>query len=269
MIAPRRTVADTVSFEGLGLHGGVPVNVKVHPGEDGIAFRLGSERTPARPDHVTDTSRCTRLGSISTIEHLMSALCGLEITDAEIELDGPELPALDGSAQPYVEAIQRGGMTVIGERDFSQPFSRVFFQELPVKIAVGKGEGQWRYTYEADGHWPGEQTYETAEVISQYASEIAPARTFARADEVPAVLQAGLAKGLDIEKALIIGIDGYKNVPRFRDEPARHKLLDLMGDLYLAGIPARLLNVTAERSGHRTNVETAWRLYQSVHHESS
>jgi UDP-3-O-acyl-N-acetylglucosamine deacetylase len=84
------------------------------------------------------------------------------------------------------------------------------------------------------------------------------------AEEVPAVLAAGLAKGLDIEKALILGIEGYKNDARFPDEPARHKLLDLAGDLYLAGVPLRFLNVAAERSGHRTNVEAAAKLYLAV-----
>jgi UDP-3-O-[3-hydroxymyristoyl] N-acetylglucosamine deacetylase len=260
----RRTVAADVRFDGLGLHSGVAVKVTVHPGEDGIAFRLGGGRWKATPQNVSDTTRCTKLGEISTIEHIMSAFAGMEITDAEIELTAGELPALDGSAAGYVTAFLGAGLTEVGEAEMRDPFARVFFQELPVKIAVGKGSGKWRYDYEVDGRWPGRQAYECADVVADYASEIASARTFALAEEVPMVLAAGLAKGLDIEKALILGIEGYKNNARFPDEPARHKLLDLMGDLYLAGVPARFLNVAAEKSGHRTNVEAAARLFAAV-----
>ncbi|MFN3962319.1 MAG: UDP-3-O-acyl-N-acetylglucosamine deacetylase, partial [Fimbriimonadaceae bacterium] len=85
--APRFTVADRVSFTGQGLHGGQPVRVTVHPGADGIAFRAGDQRVPATPNEVTDTRRCTQLGPVATIEHLMSAFAGLGITDAEIEVE--------------------------------------------------------------------------------------------------------------------------------------------------------------------------------------
>ncbi|HVT13785.1 MAG TPA: UDP-3-O-acyl-N-acetylglucosamine deacetylase [Fimbriimonadaceae bacterium] len=263
----RRTLSREVVFEGLGLHSGIPVRVTVHPGEAGIWFRLGSGRWQARPENVTDTTRCTKLGDVSTIEHLMSALAGLEITDVEVELTAGELPALDGSALGYVEGFRKAGFASLPDGEMRELFSRVFFQDLPVKIAIGKGDGHWRYTYEVADRWPGEQAHEALDVVAAYAGEIAPARTFALAEEVPMVLAAGLAKGLDIEKALILGIEGYKNDARFPDEPARHKLLDLIGDLYLAGIPARLLNVSAEKSGHRTNVEAAARLLASVSEE--
>lgn len=264
MIYSRRTPSRDVVFEGLGLHSGVPVRVTVHPGDQGIWFRFGTGRWQARPENVSDTARCTKLGEVSTIEHLMSAFAGLEITDAEVELTAGELPALDGSALGYVQEFASAGFASLPDGEVRELFSRVFFQDLPVKIAIGKGEGHWRYTYEVADHWPGEQTYECLDVIAAYHKEISPARTFALAEEVPMVLAAGLAKGLDIEKALIIGIEGYKNDARFSDEPARHKLLDLMGDLYLAGVPARLLNVSAEKSGHRTNVEAAARLLGSL-----
>jgi UDP-3-O-acyl-N-acetylglucosamine deacetylase len=97
VIFTRRTVVNPVSFTGLGLHTGVPVELTIHPGENGIAFRYSSTRTEATPDNVTDTRRSTKLGEVGTIEHLMSALAGLEITDAEIELTAPEIPAMDGS----------------------------------------------------------------------------------------------------------------------------------------------------------------------------
>lgn len=264
MIYTRRTVAREVSFEGLGLHSGVPVKATIHGESDGIWFRLGAERWEARPHNVSDTSRCTRLGGVSTIEHIMSALAGLEITDAEIEVTAPELPALDGSALGYVTALREAGFAALGQREIRDPFARVFFQELPIRIAIAKGSGHWRYSYEVPGRWPGLQTFDCEDIVVAFPDQIASARTFALAEEIPMVLAAGLGKGLNIDRALIVGLDCYENDPRFPDEPARHKLLDLLGDLYLAGLPARFLDVSAERSGHRTNVEAAARLSAAV-----
>lgn len=253
----RQTVSQRVEFEGLGLHTGLPVRAIVHPGEEGIAFRLGSERWPAIPENVTDTSRCTRLGQIGTIEHLMSALAGLEITDAEIELTAPELPALDGSSAPYVHALRQVGLQAIGPAELPDLFARVFLADALVKIAIGRGDGHWRYTYTTPNRWPEEQAFQCDHILECYPEGIAPARTFASCEEVPQILAAGMAKGLGIGQVLILGPEGYENPARFSEEPARHKLLDLVGDLYLAGIPIRFLNVSAERSGHRTNVRAA------------
>lgn len=264
MTYTRLTVKDSVEFEGLGLHGGDPVRVLVHPGENGIAFRTASGRWPALAEFVTDTTRCTRLGEISTIEHLMSALAGLEITDAEVEVYGGEMPALDGSAKGFVEALVATGLDPVGDGESQVPFKRVFLQEENIKIAIGKGEGHWRYEYDLGERWPGHQIFESFDVVLEYRKEIAPSRTFALAEEIPAILQMGLAKGLDEDSALVLGIEGYKNEPRYEDEPARHKLLDLIGDLYLAGIPIRFLNVAAERSGHASNVRAAALLRQSI-----
>jgi UDP-3-O-[3-hydroxymyristoyl] N-acetylglucosamine deacetylase len=260
----RRTLAGEARFEGLGLHSGVPVHVCVHPAEDGIHFRLGASRWKATPSNVSDTTRCTRLGEISTIEHMMSALAGLEITDAEVELDAGELPAAGGSALGYVEELQRVGLADLGEVEVSLPFKRVFHHEGSVKIAIGKGSGHWGYTYDLGERWPGVQPFESTDVVSDYGAEIAPARTFALLEEVPHVRAAGLAKGLDETSALILGPSGYENRALFVDEPARHKLLDFIGDLYLAGIPIRLLNATAEGSGHRTNVAAAQLLLDHI-----
>lgn len=260
----RMTVRDTVGFEGLGLHSGDPVTVQVHPGDHGIAFRAGNQRWEAIPENVSDTTRCTRLGEISTIEHMMSALAGIGISDAEIEVAGGEMPALDGSSLEFANRLFETGLSDIGEAEARVPFKRVFLQEEAIKIAIGKGEGHWKYTYDLGERWPNQQTFESPDVAQNYRGEIAPARTFALIEEVPIILQMGLAKGLDQESALILGIEGYKNEPRFEDEPTRHKLLDLIGDLYLAGIPIRFLNVAAERSGHASNVRAASLLRQMV-----
>lgn len=257
MITLRHTVGDTVVFAGRGLHGGEPVTVRVHPGENGIRFRHRADVFPADPFAVSDTRRCTCLGPIATVEHLMAALAGLEITDAEIEVDGNEIPGMDGSAQPFVDGLLGAGITAVGEREIPPLFRRLFLQEDLIKIAIGRGEGTWRYEYRLADRWPGEMIYEASELPSPFPSDIAAARTFGLIEEVPMIIQMGLARGLDEDGALILGEDGYKNESRFPDEPARHKLLDLIGDLYLAQVPIRCLNVVAERSGHRTNVEAA------------
>lgn len=259
----RKTVADTVCFEGRGLHSGVSVRVEVHPGEHGIFFRLGSERVSASPDHVTDTRRCTRLGSISTIEHLMSALAGLGVTDAEVELDGNELPALDGSADHWCERLLAEGFIDLPPDEITLPFARIFEKSDSASIAIGLGAGLWRYVFDGGERFPQRQEFVFDALRDDYASAVAPARTLVFEDEIAAARAAGLGGGLDESSVLVLGPTGYVNPARFADEPARHKLLDLMGDLYLAGVPIGLLNVTAERSGHRLNVAAARKLHDA------
>lgn len=194
----------------------------------------------------------------------MSALAGLEVTDAEIEVEGGEMPGLDGSAREFVNGILAQGLTQLDEAEIEPPFKRVFLQEKDVKIAIGKGEGHWKYAYDLGDRWPGMQSFESPNVVLEYRKEIAPARTFALIEELPMIQKFGLGKGLDEESALILDDMGYKNEPRFEDEPARHKLLDLIGDLYLSGIPIRFLNVVAERSGHAANVRAARNVRESL-----
>lgn len=264
MTFERRTVASEVSFEGRGLHSGQPVRTVVRPGADGVVFRCGTEQVVADPKSVTDTSRCTRLGSISTVEHLMAALAGLELTDVEIELSTPELPALDGASREFVEGLRSAGAERIGTLSVEGPFARVFLHEEPLKIAISSGTGHWRYDFHTGARWPGFQSFEAVDVVGSFIEEIAPARTFGFAEEVPALLERGLAQGLGPETALVLGESGYEGDARFEDEPARHKLLDCIGDLYLTGIPLRALNVVAERTGHRAHVEAAVLLAEAV-----
>lgn len=264
MTITRKTIKAPVELAGLGLHTGVPVQVTIHPGENGIAFRLGSERTEAKAENVTDTTRSTKLGSVGTVEHLMSAFAGLEITDAEVEVSAPEMPGLDGSALPYVQALAEVGLTDLDTYELPELFKRIFVQQDHLKIAIAKGEGHWRYVYDTGTRWPHEQVFECPNVVESYSTEIAPARTFVLAEEIPMIIEHGLGKGLDEHSALILGIDGYKGTAQYPDEPARHKLLDLLGDLYLSGVPVRTLSVTAERSGHRANVQAAVLLAQTL-----
>lgn len=261
----RRTLAQTVRFSGVGLHSGVPVDVVVRPGDQGIGFWVDGRRTPADPGQVTNTVRCTQLaGPVATVEHIMAAFAGLEITDAEVELSSHELPAMDGSAGPYVEALVAGGTEPLPGGWIERPFARVFVQEKSCKLGISAGHGVWRYTFACGDRWPVTQIFETKDVTADFASQIAPARTFGFEEEIPELIERGLARGLDLEKALVLGAGGYNNAERFSDEPARHKLLDAIGDIYLAGVPVRTLNASFERTGHRAHVLAAQRLSAAV-----
>lgn len=260
----RKTLAQQIVLDGKGLHSGNAVTVTIHPSENGIWFRCGSDRVQATPDNVKDTSRCTTLGPISTVEHLMSALAGCEITDAEIELTSPELPALDGASGVYASEILKVGTKVIGKAACTGPYARVFVHEDDSKIAIAAGSGHWKFDFINEKRWPFHQTFETETVCAAYATGIAPARTFDVEENIPLIQAAGLAKGLDLSTALILGMEGYVNEAQFPDEPARHKLLDLIGDLYLSGVPIRFLNVAAERAGHWLNVKAAKLLADNV-----
>lgn len=261
----RRTVAGDVRFEGPGIHSGEVGIAVVQPGDDGIAFTNGGSRLAATPGNVSDTSmRTTRLGAIGMIEHLMSAFGALEITDAEVEVTGPELPILDGSAMEYLCGLQSAGTVALGKRHRVHLFSRVNVHgEQDERIGISAGTGRWRFDWERNGHWPGLLSKE-AQLPDDYADAVAAARTFCFEDELEAIRAAGLGKGGTEANTLVIGSDGYRTQSRFDDEPPRHKLLDLVGDLMLAGIPVRHLNVVAERSGHKLNVEAAARLVEVI-----
>jgi UDP-3-O-[3-hydroxymyristoyl] N-acetylglucosamine deacetylase len=250
MIHRRRTVLVPVTLTGLGLHSGRPVRMTVHPADNGIAFRCDGSRVVAAPAAVTSTSWHTRLGDIGTVEHLMSAFAGLEITDAEVELSYPELPGLDGSAAEYVAVLRT---QPLDEASFLLPRNELVVEAPGVSIRTRAGSGVWTYAF---GHGSGTQTF-TCQLPRDYPTEVAPARTTALADQLPALVAQGLGQGLDMSSVVVIGPDGYSNTPRFPDEPARHKLLDLVGDVYLTGIPVGLLDVTASFSGHTTNVRMA------------
>lgn len=261
---PRRTLSGPARFEGLGLHRGEPVVVSVHPGERGIWLWQGNEHVMALPENVSSTSRCTGLGPVGTVEHLLSALAGLGITDAEIEVVGQELPALDGSSAVYVAGLRDAGFQPAGTLEVEGPFSRVFEKSVDSEIAISYGEGLWRYAFLTKPRWPGAQVFELLWSEDSYGREIAPARTFGFEEELEAVRAAGLGKGLSESSAILLGADGYLNPVRFEDEPARHKLLDLIGDLSLAQVPVAGLNVVAARSGHTANVRAAAKLAQHV-----
>lgn len=264
MTFPRFTLARPARLEGFGLHTGLPCTAVLHPGDRGIAFRCGSERIQASPAHVAATSLCTQLGPIGTVEHLMAACAGMGVTDLEVELDIPELPAMDGSALDFARALEEAGLQAAGTRTVTGLFSRIFQHDGEEKLAVSAGDGHWKYRFQSTDRYPFDQVYEVRDLRADFLREIAPARTFGWESDLEKIAELGLAKGLTRESAALLGQDGPLDPLRFPDEPARHKLLDAMGDLYLAGVPVFGLNFAGERSGHRLNVEAARRLAMAV-----
>lgn len=264
MALHRKTLRTEAAFEGLGLHSGTPVRVTVHPGEDGIWFRYQNESVQALAENVVSTKQCTQLGPIFTIEHLMSALAGWEVTDAVVEVSAPELPAMDGSARAFALGLAEAGFAPLPDWDPPRLFKRVYLVDGDIKIAAAAGHGHWTYRFDAGERWPHIQDAEFTFADGSYLEEIAPARTFAFEEQVEPLRAAGFAQGLDMNSALILGTEGPVNPMLVLEEPARHKLLDLIGDMALTGLPLRGLSVNAERSGHRTNVEMALKVRQSL-----
>jgi UDP-3-O-[3-hydroxymyristoyl] N-acetylglucosamine deacetylase len=250
------TLQDSLHFEGIGLHTGAHCRVEVRPARpgDGLSFLLGSTRVPATAEYVVDTSRATVLGrdgvSVSTTEHLLSALFAMGVVNAEIVVDGPEIPVRDGSAAEFASAIDACGLRV-------QPAERVLLDlEEPMivrngdKLVAAFPAPNFGVRFLADFPPPIGTQYFCTEIDPQrYREEIAGARTFGYLHEVQALLDRGLARGGSLENALIFTPDGPLQPLRWPDEAVRHKVLDLIGDLALLGAWPRC-EVIAIKSGH-------------------
>ncbi len=264
MIAHQKTLRAPFCASGIGLHTGERAHVKVVPAppDTGIQFHVGGRLIPARTEFVVSTRRCTCLGldnaRVDTVEHLLSALWGLGIDNAVVEMDGPELPALDGSALPWAESVLRAGLM-----DSAKPR-----QLLEVQETLGMRDGESWYVAV-----PGEELTLTCvthfdhpllgtEALTfhpepqRYLEEIAPARTFGFISEVEALISAGLARGGSLDNALIIHEDRFSGELRLPQECLRHKMVDLVGDLALAGRRLRA-SITAVRPSHRGNAAFA------------
>jgi UDP-3-O-[3-hydroxymyristoyl] N-acetylglucosamine deacetylase len=261
---PQTSLCAAFSVEGVGMHTGAGARVTVKPAAAncGINFVVGAGRIPARAAFVVNTRRCTCLGSgeerVDTVEHLLSALFGLCITNAEIEVEGPEIPILDGSARLWVKGLKTAG---IEEFNSCAPALRL---NEPVALQTGDS---WYIAVPSDDlfvtcvtHFDhpllGTETITFVGSPDHYEQEIAPARTFGFSSEVEALRAAGLARGGSLDNALIVHHDKFSHKLRLPNECARHKLLDLLGDLSLTG--ERLCaNVTAIKPSHQGNTAFA------------
>lgn len=251
------TLRDAIEFAGVGLHTGHPARVRVMPAGPGagLRFRLnGAVEFPARADYVIDTRRATMLGvgeqTVSTVEHLLSAILGMGIDNALICVDGPEIPVLDGSAKVFADAIAAAGSVAQREpRHRFIPTEPYVFRDGD-KMLIFLPASTFRVRMMVDYEEPIGGQYRDLEIERRtYLTDIAPSRTFGFHHEVEALLRRGLAQGGTLENAVVFGPDGPLAPLRFPDEPCRHKILDLIGDLALLGAYPQC-EVIAIKSGH-------------------
>jgi UDP-3-O-[3-hydroxymyristoyl] N-acetylglucosamine deacetylase len=265
-----QTIAAPIEFTGMGLHSGAPVTLRLLPAPagSGIVFRrtdLDNFEIPANCRNVAKVSYATSLMRqgvlISTTEHLLSALIGMGVDNVIAELDNLELPILDGSALPYVEAFRATGIRLQRRRRESIRILRPLeVREGNKFIGVYPGSG-YSIRYGIDFPAPiGRQTTSVDLAAETYGTVIAPARTFGYKADEQRLRDMGLIRGASAKNAIILGSAGPENGPlRFADEYVRHKVLDLIGDLALAGrrIEGR---VVAERAGHAMHTALVSRL---------
>ncbi|HEY1504177.1 MAG TPA: UDP-3-O-acyl-N-acetylglucosamine deacetylase [Stellaceae bacterium] len=255
-----------IQCRGVGLHTGARVNLALHPAAPGagIVFRrrdLDNVEIAAHWRNIVDSTLCTTLGNdagvkVATIEHLMAAFAGLEIDNAIVELDGPEVPVMDGSAAPFVFLMECAGIT-------EQVTARRGIKVLkPVRVGVNGNSASlvpadgFRLSFAIDFASGAIRQQELSYELDaeNFKHEISRARTFGFLDEVERLRQAGLARGGSLENAVVISGDRVLNKEglRYDDEFVRHKVLDALGDLYLAG-GAILGHFHGVRSGHALN----------------
>jgi UDP-3-O-[3-hydroxymyristoyl] N-acetylglucosamine deacetylase len=258
----QRTLRRSVTLDGIGLHSGKPVRLTLGPAapDSGIVFRVAGEPIPAAPESVIDSHYATTLGRgglrVQTIEHLLAAASALGVDNLEAYLDGGEVPALDGSAKPFVAALLSAGRVRVNAR------RRAIV--IPYPIRVGSG-GRWlsivpaprlRISYTLDNEHPaiGMQALSWSATERSFIEDIAPARTYGFLKDLGAIRKRGLARGVSLDNTIGVGNGGVLNGLRYRDEFVRHKVLDLVGDLALLGRPV-LGHVVARNGGHALNFE--------------
>ena len=252
------TLRDAIAFEGAGLHTGAPARVRILPAPagHGLRFRVNDAvEFPARADYVVDTVRATVVGAgehrVSTVEHLLSALLGCGVDNALIAVDGPEIPVEDGSAKVFADAIDAVGLATLHDaRVRFVPTQTRMFRDGDELLVVAPASA-FRVRMVVDYPLPIGTQYVEAEIAPDtYRSEVAPNRTFGFLHEVESLVKRGLAQGGTLENAVVFGPDGPLAPLRSATEPARHKILDLVGDFaLLAAYPQ--CEVIAVKSGHK------------------
>jgi UDP-3-O-[3-hydroxymyristoyl] N-acetylglucosamine deacetylase len=260
----QRTIRQSVSLSGIGLHSGKAAHLKISPAPAnfGIVFHVVGhpEPIPAAPESVVDSHYATTVGRngtrIQTVEHLMAAAAGLGVDNLDVTVDGTEIPAADGSAKPFVSLLTSAGRATLSAQ--RRPIV------IPHPIKVGGG-GRWiqivpsdvfRISYTLDHEHPaiGTLALSCAPSERMFIEEFAPARTYGFLKDLGQLRRSGLARGGSLENAVVVGPRGVVNGLRYRDEFVRHKILDLIGDLALLGRPV-VGHVIARNAGHDLNFQ--------------
>jgi UDP-3-O-[3-hydroxymyristoyl] N-acetylglucosamine deacetylase len=272
----QQTLANPVVCHGIGLHTGQATTVRLLPAlvDSGRYFvRTDMADAPMIPAHVSAVGQ-TRLStelvqdaaSVRTIEHLLAALFGQGIDNVRIEVDGPEVPLLDGSAQDWVALIATAGIQAQSVRLQPPRLSEAIwlYQDDQFVAAVPAPTLKFSYGIEFDLSAIGQQWHSWHPVAQSFGTEIAPARTFGLAHQIEQLQQAGLIKGGSLDNALVCGADGWINPPlRFSNEPVRHKLLDLVGDLSLVGV-LPIAHYLAYKASHHLHTQLAQKLVATM-----
>jgi UDP-3-O-[3-hydroxymyristoyl] N-acetylglucosamine deacetylase len=258
----QRTIPRAVELEGIGLHTGKPARVRIAPAppDSGIIFHAEGERIPAAPESVVNCHYATTIGRngarVQTVEHLLGAAVGLGLDNLDVDVEGPEIPATDGSAKPFVQLL-----TAAGRLDQPAPRRPIV---IPHPIRVGS-DGRWiqivpaeafcvSYTLDYDHPAIGTQALSCTPTERMFVEEFAPARTYGFLRDLGSLRRNGLARGASLENAIGVGKRGVLNGLRYRDEFVRHKILDLFGDLALLGRPV-VGHIIVRNAGHALNFE--------------
>lgn len=263
------TLSKPVSLTGTSLHEGHDVTLTLKPAEAGSGFVLiRTDREGARirvhPDNIQEVQRRTLLMEngveVHTVEHVLAALYGIGVDNAVIELSAPEPPAGDGSSKAFVEMILEAGLAELtNDRAEFTPTETVEVQAGDVSIRVEPAEGGLVVSYTLDYGVPfmPRTTVELAVNPDSFQSQIGPARTFCLEQEAKMLQAMGFGKGANTQNTLVVSPTGpLENSLRFEDEYARHKLLDVVGDLAVTGLRLNA-KVTAVKSGHSQNQQLA------------
>jgi UDP-3-O-[3-hydroxymyristoyl] N-acetylglucosamine deacetylase len=277
---PQHTLAAAITQAGVGLHSGVSTQVRILPADEGSGryfVRVDLPNLPIIPAQVAavnQTVLSTQLGKseacVRTVEHLLAALAVMGVDNARIEIDGSEVPLLDGSAKVWVTRIAEVGL--VAQTDINQPDTLAIQEPIWIHqddafvCALPAPETRFSYGIDFDlpaignqwHSWAVSNSVETTSV--SFAEEIAPARTFGLLPQIEYLQKSGLIKGGSLDNALVCGPDGWLNPPlRFANEPVRHKILDLVGDLSLLGYFPRA-HFLAYKASHNLHVQLAQRI---------
>lgn len=279
------TIQKSIAANGIGLHTGVAVNLTLKPAPENTGYifvrtDLDNFETPASVEYISHCSYATTLVRkgvlLSTCEHLLSALRGSGVDNCFIELDNIEVPILDGSSEDWVELIEQAGIIEQNApRHFLKILERVEFADGDRKMSIEPSD---KFEIECLIDFPhpfiNRQTYHFELKNGSFGREIASARTFGFTHEIEMLRKANLALGGSLDNAIVLTPEGgmlNENPLRFNDEFVRHKILDIIGDIALLGMPV-LGKITAEKSGHAIHAslmskllqtETAWEIVES------
>ena len=282
MSRQQRTLKNAVEFRGVGLHSGEETRVVIKPAEagTGITFvRLDLEDQPevrAQGSNYKARGRRTCLhkgrAEVATVEHLLAALWALGVDNATVEMDAEEVPGLDGSAKEFAARILEADTVELKVPRSSYSVKEpIYVREGQSSLVALPAEGgltiEYHLDYPADNGAPGtRQTVGFHLSGENFVEEIASARTFVFEHEVEALREAGFGKGASAENTLVVGANGGQGAFRCEDELARHKILDLLGDLAVAGVDLDA-HIIATRSGHAMNMKLVLQLLEAMHEE--